>query len=345
MGISTHRFTAEEDGAMHTHHTRPQRTPRRALAAVALAVTITLTPAAAQASPDNADPGPAATVLPPAATAEPSPCPPLHRLRQRDFGDSADLDNVHQPLRPGTEITLQAVANDGGALLPHVVVITATDLVKQIDGLWTRVLWQQDWRDGTAVASALILQAQDKQGNVWQLGEYPELVENELPAGAPGAWIAGVAGARAGVVVPGDPDRDEPPYLRAEAPGIGLLRCGYVVDTAADGVCAPAICYDDVLVVEEFSPLLAPPVRRSYAPGIGLIAAAQANSDGETLFLSGRRGLTIAERLAADWEAVQLEARAYETSEVYADTSPMRFHAGDGDAEAVRQLMADRLRH
>ncbi|GAB4052336.1 hypothetical protein [Catellatospora paridis] len=330
---------------MHTHDALPRRTTHSTLSAVALAVTLTLTPAAAQATPDPADdPGPAATVLPPAATADPGPCPPLTRFRARDFDDSADLDNFHQPLRPGTELTLQAVANDDGALLPHVVVITATDLVKNVDGVWTRVLWQRDWRDGTAAESALVFQAQDDDGNVWQLGQYPELISDELPAGAPGAWIAGIAGARAGVVVPGDPDRDEPPYLRAEAPAIGLLQCGLVIRTSADEVCAPAICYDDVLIVEEFSPLLAPPVRHAYAPGIGLIAAAQANSDGETLFLSGKRGLTIAERLAADWEAVQLEDRAYETSEVYADTSPMRFHADDGDAEAVRQLMADRLR-
>lgn len=145
--------------------------------------------------------------------------------------------------------------------------------------------------------------------------------------------------------MPGDPERDEPPYLRAEAPARGLLRCAFVVDTSADGVCAPAICYDDALIIEEFSPLLAPPVRRAYVPGIGLVAAAQANSDGETLFLSGRRGLGIGERLAADLEAVQLEGRAYETSDVYAETPPLRFHAGDADAAAVRHLMGDRPRH
>lgn len=323
---------------------RPRRTRHRVLSAAALAATLIAAPATAHAAPDPST-GPAATVLPPAATADPGPCPPLTRFRPRDFGDPADLDNPHQPLPPGTEITLQAVANDGGALLPHMVVLTATDLVKNIDGVWTRVLWQRDWREGAAAESALVFQAQDDHGNVWQLGEYPELVENELPAGAPETWIAGVSGARAGIVVPGDPERDEPPYLRAEAPAIGLLQCGLVVQTSADEVCAPAICYDDVLVVEEFSPLLAPPVRRSYVPGLGLVAAAQANSDGETLFLSGRRSLTVAERLAADWEAVQLEDRAYETSEVYAQTTPMRFDAGDTDAVAVRRLMADRMRH
>lgn len=328
---------------MHTD-ARPRRTRRGLLPAAVLAVALALTPAPAQATPDPST-DPPATVLPPAAAADPGPCPPLTRFRPRNFGDPAALDNPHQPLPPGTEIALQSVANDGGALLPHVVTLTATDLVKNIDGVWTRVLWQRAWRDGTAVESALVFQAQDDHGNIWQLGEYPELVENGLPAGAPDTWIAGIAGARAGIVVPGDPDRDKPPYLRAEAPAIGLLQCGFVVQASADEVCAPAICYDDVLVVEEFSPLLAPPVRRSYVPGIGLVAAAQANSDGETLLLSGRRGLTIAERLAADWEAVQLEDRAYAASEVYAQTTPLRFDAGDTDAVAVRRLMADRLRH
>ncbi|MEV0453631.1 hypothetical protein [Catellatospora methionotrophica] len=323
---------------MTRYHT-PRQSASLALACTLLAAATTL-PAAAQAAVPGTPSTPAAAG--PAGAGE--PCPTLTRFRPQRFGDATDLDNVHQPLRPGTDITLQAVANSGNELLPHVVVLTATDLIKKIDGVWTRVLWQRDWREGEAFASALIFQAQDDDGNIWQLGEYPEPVEDELPPGAPGAWIAGVAGARAGVVVPGDPDRDEPPYLRAEAPGIGLLGCAFVVDTA-DEVCAPAICYDDALVIEEFSPLLAPPVRRAYVPGIGLVAAAQANSDGETLYLSGRRNLTTAERLTSAWEAVQLEERAYAASDVYVDTPPMRLHAEDAAAEAVRQLLGQRLRH
>lgn len=146
-------------------------TPRRpasfTLACAAFTVAMALPAPAVQAAAHRT-PGGTATL------AEPDgPCPPPTRFRPQRFDDSADLDNAHQPLPAGTEITLQAVANDGGAPLPHVVVLTATDLVKKINGVWTRVLWQRDRRDGAVVESALVFQAQDGDGNVWQLGSTP----------------------------------------------------------------------------------------------------------------------------------------------------------------------------
>ncbi|MEV4416716.1 hypothetical protein [Catellatospora sp. NPDC049609] len=309
-----------------------------AFASAVTAVAATLVAPARAAEP--ADPGgPAATVV---GAAE--PCPPPAGFRPGRFEDSTELDGRYQPLPAGTELTWQVHANDGGRALPRTVVLTATDLVKRIDGVWARVLWQRQLAEGVATGSALLFQAQDDDRNVWQLGAYPVLPADGTVTGASEAWIAGVAGARAGVVVPGDPEVDEPPYLRAAAPGIGLLRCGFVVDTSAREVCAPAICYDGVLVVEEFSPLLGPPVRHAYLPGAGLIVAAQVNSDGETLFLTARRRLSVEERLAAAEAALGLEERAYAGSEVYAGTEAMRLQAADADARAVRWALGDRLR-
>lgn len=303
-------------------------------AVVALAAVLAV-PAVAAAGPAD---GPAATVV-----RDGEPCPPAARFRPWRFEDSTELDSRHQPLPAGTELTWQVHANDGGQALPRTVVLTVTDLVKRIDGVWARVLWQRRLAEGSATESALLFQAQDDDRNVWQLGAYPQLLADGTVTGAPEAWIAGVAGARAGVVVPGDPEEDEPPYLRAEAPGVGLLRCGFVVDAAAREVCAPAICYDGVLVVEEFSPLLGPPVRHSYLPGVGLISAAQVNSDGETLYLSAKRRLSVDERLAAAEAALGLEDRAYAGSEVYAGTEAMRLLAADEEARAVQRALGDRV--
>ncbi|BCJ73604.1 hypothetical protein CS0771_31480 [Catellatospora sp. IY07-71] len=314
--------------ALTSRHTVSFVTATAVLAAM-LAV-----PAAASADPVE---GPAATVV------RDEPCPPPAGFRPGRFEDSTDLDSRYQPLPAGTELTWQVYANDGGQALPRTVVLTATDLVKRIDGVWARVLWQRRLTEGVVTESALVFQAQDDDRGVWQVGAYPELLADGAVTGAPEAWIAGVAGARAGVVVPGDPEEDEPPYLRAEAPGVGLLRCGFVVDRSAREVCAPSICYDGVLVVEEFSPLLAPPVRHSYLPGVGMIAAAQANTDGETLFLTGRRRLSIDDRLAAAEAALGLEERAYAGSEVYAGTEAMRLLAADADSRAVRRALGDRV--
>ncbi|GAA1625927.1 hypothetical protein ACFQY4_35490 [Catellatospora bangladeshensis] len=303
-------------------------------AAAAVLAAMLAVPAAASADPVE---GPAATVV-----RDDEPCPPPAEFRPGRFEDSTDLDSRYQPLPAGTELTWQVYANDGGQALPRTVVLTATDLVKRIDGVWARVLWQRRLAEGVATESALVFQAQDDDRGVWQVGAYPELLTDGAVTGSPEAWIAGVAGARAGVVVPGDPEEDERPYLRAEAPGIGLLRCGFVVDRSAREVCAPSICYDGVLVVEEFSPLLAPPVRHSYLPGVGMIAAAQVNTDGETQFLTGRRRLSVDDRLAAAEAALGLEQRAYAGSEVYAGTEAMRLLAADEDARAVQRALRDR---
>ena len=54
------------------------------------------------------------------------------------------------------------------------VVSTVTDLSKWIDGVRTLVIWEKDYTAGKLGESEIAFFAQDKAGNVWLLGEYPE---------------------------------------------------------------------------------------------------------------------------------------------------------------------------
>ena len=50
--------------------------------------------------------------------------------------------------------------------------------------------------------------AQDKQGNVWYMGEDTRELQNGKFVKADDSWEAGVNGAEPGIIMPGDPQPD-----------------------------------------------------------------------------------------------------------------------------------------
>ena len=67
---------------------------------------------------------------------------------------------------------------EDGASISHRLVSTVTDLVKPVAGVRNVVVWEQDWRGGTLAEAELAFFAQDNEGNVWHLGEYPAEYED-----------------------------------------------------------------------------------------------------------------------------------------------------------------------
>jgi hypothetical protein len=72
----------------------------------------------------------------------------------------------------------RVVVLDDGRRHPHQIVSTITDLTKVIDGVRTIVVFEQDVQDGLLLESELFFAAQDVDGTVWHLGEYPEVYTN-----------------------------------------------------------------------------------------------------------------------------------------------------------------------
>ena len=252
-----------------------------------------------------------------------SDCVPLAPFDRRDFTHSTTINNRWYPLAPGMRFVLEGRADRGGGVLPHRVVFTVTDLVKVINGVNTVVLWDRDFSDGQLVEAELAFHAQDNYGNVWNLGEYPEEYENGVFTGAPSTWIAGLAESEAGVIVSGNPTLGDK-FLQGYAPSIDFLDCAKVYKTG-ENVCVPTGCYENVLVVAERSPLEAGSGKqfKYYAPRVGnVMIGAVGDKEGETLVLVEAVRLTPAQLLEARQEALKLEQRAYEVSEVYRLTSP-----------------------
>src|SRR5207247_1030002 len=90
------------------------------------------------------------------------------------FSDPARIDNRWVALEPGTQWVQTGLADIGKGLEPHTVITTVTDLTKVVDGVRTTVVWDQDLSSGVLTESELYFVAQDDDGNVWLLGEYPE---------------------------------------------------------------------------------------------------------------------------------------------------------------------------
>jgi hypothetical protein len=125
----------------------------------------------------------------------------LAQFDPNNFDRSTQIDNPFMPMKPGMRFVYEGTTvEDDGSLLPHRVEIHVTDLTKVIGGIRTVVTWDLDYGDDQLVEAELAFFAQDNDGNVWRMGEYPEEYEDGELVAAP-AWIHGFEEARAGFMM------------------------------------------------------------------------------------------------------------------------------------------------
>jgi hypothetical protein len=263
----------------------------------------------------------------PSTTARPANDVTEDDFDRGNFPAVAKVDNQWYPLTPGTQYTLQGRANRGRGVLPHRVVFTVTDLTKVIDGVPTVVLWDRDINEGELEEAELAFQAQDNDGNVWLLGEYPEEYEDGQFRTAESTWIAGLQGARAGVLMRTDPRPGTTSYLEGLAPAIEFNDRAKVSRTGLK-TCVPARCYEDVLLIDEWNPLEPKDGHqlKYYARGVGNVRiGAVGDPEGEELVLVRAERLGSATLAKARAAAMKLEQHAYKVSRnLYGRTPPAR---------------------
>src|SRR6266571_7643087 len=91
---------------------------------------------------------------------------------RNNFDRSTTIDNPWFPMKPGMRWVLKGFTNEGGKRVSHRLVIIVTDLTKVIDGVRSVVTWMEDYRAGQLMERELAFFAQDKEGNVWAMGEH-----------------------------------------------------------------------------------------------------------------------------------------------------------------------------
>jgi hypothetical protein len=301
-------------------------TPQRARLAV-LAALVALPPlftASAVAAADTDRSKASSTVESSGGSGVPSCRLPIP-FAARNFDARPRIDNRYLPASPGTRYVFEGTANTDEGVVQRRIVTTVTDMVKVIDGVRTVVIWDRDYNDGELAEAELAFWAQDRQGNVWNMGEYPEEFEDGVFAGAPDTWIAGEERARAGIIMLAEP-RVGATYLQASAPAVDFLDCAEVVRKGVT-IATPLARYDHVLVVDESSPLEPDSgvQRKFHAPGVGVVRiTAIGDPEAETLTLTRVSRLGPAGLATARSAVRRLEARAYRISEVYQETEPAR---------------------
>ena len=245
-----------------------------------------------------------------------------------NFAHSSTVDNEWLPLKPGAQSTFEGSTNEDGERVPHQLVSTVTDLTKTVDGVRVAVVWERDFSLGKLAEAELAFFAQDKHGNVWHLGEYPEVYEKGKIVEVP-AWVAGTKGARAGIAMKADPKLGTPEYAQGYAPPpVNWVDHAQVYKTGVR-TCVPADCFDDVLVTREFE--IGKPAAyqlKYYARGVGNVRTGwmgRNDKDHEVLRLVRRLQLTPHELATPRAAALRMEKRAYRIRKaVYGATTPAK---------------------
>jgi hypothetical protein len=112
------------------------------------------------------------------------------------------VTNPWFPLRPGTVYRYTGV-KDGKAAV-DVMTVTASRIA--IAGIQATVVHDRLYLDGRLEERTTDWYAQDKSGNVWYLGENTaQLDPHGHVVSTSGSWKTGVAGAHAGIFMPGHP--------------------------------------------------------------------------------------------------------------------------------------------
>jgi hypothetical protein len=251
----------------------------------------------------------------------------FENLNLKNFDDrSTSISNEWFPLKPGTRFVYEGTTvEDDGKPVPRRVVFTVTDLTKVIDGLRTVVAWDVDYKAGELAETEIAFFAQDNDGTVWHLGQYPEEWEGGKFVRAP-AWVHGREDARAGIAMKAKPQLGAPSYSQGWAPSVSWTDRG-VVDQMGQKVCVRKGCYEDVLVIAETS-AEEPGAEhlKYYARGVGNIKVGwrgKGEKLKETLDLVEIVQLDPKTLAEARVKAQELDKRAYQFSKkAYARTPP-----------------------
>ncbi|MDX6683573.1 MAG: hypothetical protein QOG94_3612 [Solirubrobacteraceae bacterium] len=187
---------------------------------------------------------------------------------------TATAANRWYPLTPGYQSVRLGKVNVGSRRLTHRRVYTVTDVVKQIAGVRTVAVLDQDFNGGEIAEQALDYLAVDRRGNVWYFGSYTEAYEGGQFVNVNDGWLSGVKGGKAGILMPAHPRTGTPSYIQARVPGDDP-DVARVVKTGVSE-CVPYKCYKNVLVVEEGGS-----EHKFYAAGVGEIGLGPIGSGGK----------------------------------------------------------------
>jgi hypothetical protein len=190
------------------------------------------------------------------------------------------VDNRFFPLRPGTRFVFKG--EEDGEAETNITVVTRDR--KNILGISAVVVLDRVFVHGKLQEKTFDWYAQDKQGNVWYLGEDTKEFENGQVVSTAGSFEAGKHGAKAGIIMLAHPQVGDK-YQQELAPGIAE-DVARVVAKGLD-VQVPYGSFHNCLRTVEFT-ALEPGVKEAklYCPAVGFVRAASVEGPTTRLVLT-----------------------------------------------------------
>jgi hypothetical protein len=178
-----------------------------------------------------------------------------------------DVDNRFFPLRPGTRYVYKGI--EDGEQEVNVTIVTHDR--KDILGVSAVVVFDRVFVHGELKEKTFDWYAQDKDGNVWYLGENTKEFENGQVVSTEGSWKAGGQGAKPGIIMLAHPhvaDR----YFQEFLPDVAEDQAR-VVGRDID-IRVPYGSFHNCLKTVEWT-RLEPGVKESkvFCPGVGFVKA------------------------------------------------------------------------
>ena len=186
-----------------------------------------------------------------------------------NFVDPTLSTNPFHPLKPGTQWVYGGSTEVGSRTVPHGIIVTITDVIREIDGVPTVAMLGESTDSGEIAQIGMDYMALDKDGNVWILGGYDEDYEGGQYTNIDVAWLGSGDGQVVGILSPMGVTKDTPRWFIGQAPE----EAGSVGEPVRVGVreCVAFGCFDDVLVVQEGNVGAPDNENKYYAPGVGVI--------------------------------------------------------------------------
>ncbi len=192
------------------------------------------------------------------------------------FDNPLVIDNPYFPLVPGTttRFHVEAVDLQTGEAENETILVEVLHGTRVVAGIESRIVRDRVFVDGLVIEDTFDWYAQDNGGNVWYVGEDVTDFEydddgNLIGTSHPGAWEAGVDGARPGYIMEANPQVGDHYYQEFYA---GVAEDEGKVLGLGETLTIPLRTYRNVLRTADLGLETDAFAHKFYAPGIGLIA-------------------------------------------------------------------------
>ncbi len=179
--------------------------------------------------------------------------------------DKANLVNVGRNpyfiLEPGYALLLKG---EGASLT-----IKVLDETKLVDGVQTRIVEEREEKNGQPIEISRNYFAIDKKTlDLYYFGEEVDMYQGGKVTGHEGSWLAGVDGAKFGLMMPGKPKAGDK-YYQEMAPNKAMDRAEIVsVDVEFK---TPAGTFKNCVKTRDTSAIEADVSEKIFAPGVGQV--------------------------------------------------------------------------